>query len=43
MPPYAYGRTKSPQYGEENSPGPDVGPAIHREALALLKQFHGAQ
>ncbi|MEI2726707.1 MAG: hypothetical protein V9H26_25245 [Verrucomicrobiota bacterium] len=23
--PYAYGRTKSPQYGEENSPGPDVG------------------
>ena len=42
-PPYAYGRTKSPQYGEENSPGPDVAPAIHREALTLLKQFHGAQ
>ena len=43
QPPYAYGRTKSPQYGEENSPGPDVAPTIHREALALLKQFHGAQ
>ena len=43
QPPYAYGRTKSPQYGEENSHGPDVAPTIHREALALLKQFHGAQ
>jgi len=42
-PPYAYGRTKAPQYGEENSPGPDVAPTIHREALALLKQFHAAQ
>jgi hypothetical protein len=42
-PPYAYGRTKAPQYGEENSPGPDVAPTIHREALALLKQFQAAQ
>ena len=42
-PPYAYGKTKSPQYGEQNSPGPDVAPAIHHEALALLKQFHAAQ
>jgi hypothetical protein len=42
-PPYAYGRTKSPQYGEENSPGPDVAATIHREALALLNQFHAAQ
>ena len=42
-PPYAYGRTGAPQYGEENSPGPDVAPTIHREALALLKQFHAAQ
>jgi hypothetical protein len=42
-PPYAYGRTKSPQYGEENSPGPDVAPTIHHEALALLKQFHDAR
>ena len=39
-PPYAYGRTKSPQYGEENSPGPEVAPTIHREAMALLKRFH---
>ncbi len=42
-PPYAYGRTKSPQYGEANSPGPDVAPTIHREATALLKQFQAAQ
>jgi hypothetical protein len=42
-PPYAYGRTQAPQYGEENSPGPDVAPTIHREAVALLKQFHAAQ
>ena len=41
--PYAYGRTKAPQYGEENSPGPDVAPTIHRQALALLNQFHAAQ
>jgi len=42
-PPYAYGRTKSPQYGEENSPGPEVAPTIHREATTLLKQFHTGQ
>jgi hypothetical protein len=42
-PPYAYGRTKAPQYGEQNSPGPDVAPTIHHEALALLTQLHAAQ
>ena len=42
-PPYAYGRTEKPQYGEENSPGPDVAPTIHREAMALLKEFHSGQ
>jgi hypothetical protein len=41
--PYAYGRTDRPQYGEENSPGPDVAPAIHHEAIALLNQFHSAR
>jgi hypothetical protein len=41
-PPYAYGRTKTPQYGEENSPGPEVAPTVHREATVLLKQFHSA-
>jgi hypothetical protein len=41
--PYAYGRTKAPQYGEQNSPGPDIAPAIHREAIALLKELHSAQ
>jgi hypothetical protein len=43
QPPYAYGRIKVPQYGEENSPGPDVAPTIHREALALLRRFHAEQ
>lgn len=38
-PPYAYGKEK-PQYGEENSGGPDVAPAIHRGALAILKTLH---
>ncbi len=28
------------QYGEENSGGPDVGPTIHRESLALLKRVN---
>ncbi|MBI5092785.1 MAG: hypothetical protein HZB26_10130 [Candidatus Hydrogenedentes bacterium] len=37
--PYAYGFSK-PQYGEENSVGPNVAPVIHREALALLRRFH---
>ncbi|MBI4557230.1 MAG: hypothetical protein HY706_06580 [Candidatus Hydrogenedentes bacterium] len=41
-PPYAYGRTDEPQYGEENSGGPDVAPTIHREALALLDRAHAA-
>ena len=41
--PYAYGRTSAPQYGEQNSPGPEVALAIHREATALLKEFHRAQ
>jgi hypothetical protein len=38
--PFAYDHTDRPQYGEENSPGPDVAPAIHREAIELLKRFH---
>ena len=41
-PPYAYGRTDKPQYGEENSGGPDVAPAYHREALAILDRLHRA-
>jgi hypothetical protein len=41
-PPYAYGETKEPQYGEENSCGPDVAGTIHRESMALLKQMHTA-
>jgi hypothetical protein len=41
-PPYAYGFEK-PQYGEENSGGPDVGPAIHHDAMELLRRFHEAQ
>lgn len=40
--PYAYGRTNAPQYGEQNSPGPDVAPTIHREASSLLGRFHSA-
>jgi len=28
------------QYGEENSGGPDVGPAIHRASLALLERMN---
>lgn len=39
--PYAYGREK-PQYGEQNSPGPDVAPALHRECTELLTSFHEA-
>jgi hypothetical protein len=38
-PPFAYGREK-PQYGEQNSPGPDVAPALHRECLELLDRMH---
>lgn len=40
-PPYAYNRDK-PQYGEENSGGPDVAPLYHRESLALLERLHAA-
>lgn len=39
-PPYAYGRTDDPQYGEENSGGSDVAAAIHRESLAVLGRLH---
>ncbi len=39
-PPYAYGRTDKPQYGEENSGGPGIAPVIHKEALAVLDQLH---
>jgi hypothetical protein len=38
--PYAYGRTGSPQYGEENSFGPEVAPAIHQSALRQLQVLH---
>lgn len=38
-PPYAYGRTDKPQYGEENSFGPDVASVIHRESIALLDKM----
>lgn len=41
-PPYAYGRTDKPQYGEENSPGPDVAGAYHAAAVDLLNRFHAA-
>lgn len=40
-PPYAYGRD-SDQYGEENSPGPQVTPLIHAESKALLERLHTA-
>ncbi len=39
-PPYASGRTDDPQYGEENSGGPNVAAAIHRESLAVLQKLH---
>jgi hypothetical protein len=39
-PPYAYGRTDDPQYGEENSGGSKVAPVIHQESLAVLEQLH---
>jgi neutral/alkaline ceramidase-like enzyme len=35
--PYIYEKS---QYGEENSPGPDVALTYHREALGLLKQMN---
>lgn len=39
--PYAYGRDR-PQYGEQNSPGPQVTPVIHAESKALLERLHAA-
>jgi len=39
-PPYAYGRTDEPQYGEENSGGPNVAGTIHHEALDVLQKLH---
>jgi len=41
--PYAYGPADHPQYGEVNSPGPDIAPVIHHEAVALLSRFHVGQ
>lgn len=45
-PPYAYSDPdnprKKPQYGEENSCGPDVVPVYHCEAVALLDRLHAA-
>jgi hypothetical protein len=41
-PPYAYGPREKPQYGEENSLGPDTAPIIHKEALEVLAMLHGA-
>lgn len=45
-PPYAYSTAekplKKPQYGEENSCGPDVAPTIHRECAAVLERLHAA-
>jgi len=40
--PYAYGKTNSPQYGEENSGGPEVASVVHRESKALLERMHAA-
>ncbi len=39
--PYAYGETEEPQYGEENSFGPEVAPVFHAESLKALEQLHG--
>ncbi|HNX78387.1 MAG TPA: neutral/alkaline non-lysosomal ceramidase N-terminal domain-containing protein [Prolixibacteraceae bacterium] len=36
-PPYAYGREK-PQYGEENSLGPETAPIIHQQIKDLLQR-----
>ena len=37
--PFAYGRD-SDQYGEENSGGPDVAPALHKASMEVLTQLH---
>ena len=39
--PYAYGRDK-PQYGEENSFGPEAGPTLHAASVEVLKGLHQA-
>ncbi len=39
-PPYVY--NGKPQYGEENSGGPEVAPTVHREALALIHKLQNA-
>ena len=36
-PPWTYGLTRAP-YGEVNSPGPETGPVIHRQAAALIRR-----
>lgn len=38
-PPFTYGLERAP-YGEVNSGGPDIGPVIHRESLAVLEALH---
>jgi len=40
-PPFAYG-LKEDQYGEENSFGPEAGPAIHKASLEVIQSLHGA-
>ncbi len=40
-PPYAYGMTHA-QYGEENSGGPNVAPAVHRTLLGLIHKLQDA-
>jgi len=39
-PPYAYGKIDKPQYGEENSFGPEVAGAVHKNAIKVLEQLH---
>jgi hypothetical protein len=38
--PFTYGREKSP-YGEENSPGPETAPVLHRNLLEMLEELGG--
>jgi len=40
-PPFAYG-TKKGQYGEVNSGGPDVAPAVHRNSIDLIRRMKEA-
>ncbi len=39
-PPYAYGRTDHPQYGEENSFGSRVAPQLHTASIEVLRTLH---